>query len=268
MQGRAAPRIKSPLPFGGKEGGRLGCENEDLFIYDYLVTEVINKKGGIIMFAVAIDGPSGAGKSSVSKAVAKAAGFVHIDTGALYRSVAYYALSNNIDVKDEAMVGKMLSEITVRLVLENGEQKVLVNGENVTGKIRTENVSMAASDISKIPSVRAFLLDTQRKTADEYNVIMDGRDIATVVLPNADVKIFLTASAEKRAERRFKELLAKNEEVEYNKILEDVIKRDRQDTERETAPLKPSDESVIVDTTEMSFDQSVDFIANLIKERL
>ncbi len=220
------------------------------------------------MFSVAIDGPSGAGKSSVSKAVAKAAGFIHVDTGALYRSLAYKALKSGTDISDTDAVNKLLAQTEISLILEDGAQRVLVNGEDVTPFIRTEEVSMAASNISKIPSVRAFLLDTQRKTAEEHNVIMDGRDIATVVLPNADVKIFLTASAEKRAERRYKELLEKNEEVEYNKILEDVIKRDKQDTERETAPLRPSEDSVTVDTSLLDFDQSVDKILQLIKERM
>ena len=220
------------------------------------------------MISVAIDGPSGAGKSSVSKAVAKEVGFIHVDTGALYRSLAYYAIANKTDISNAEEVSRMLDNISIELKLEGGVQKVLVNGEDVTGKIRTEEVSMGASNISKIPAVRAFLLDTQRKAAETYNVIMDGRDIATVVLPNADVKIFLTASAEKRAERRFKELLAKNEEVEYNKVLEDVIKRDKQDSEREIAPLKPSEESVIVDTSLLTFEQSVETIADLIKEHL
>lgn len=220
------------------------------------------------MFSVAIDGPSGAGKSSVSKAVAKATGFIHVDTGALYRSLAYKALKSGTDISDTDAVNKLLAQTEISLILEDGAQRVLVNGEDVTPFIRTEEVSMAASNISKIPSVRAFLLDTQRKTAEEHNVIMDGRDIATVVLPNADVKIFLTASAEKRAERRYKELLEKNEEVEYNKILEDVIKRDKQDTERETAPLRPSEDSVTVDTSLLDFDQSVDKILQLIKERM
>ena len=220
------------------------------------------------MFCVAVDGPSGAGKSSVSKAVAKALGFVHIDTGAMYRALAYHALDLGVDIADTSAVEKMLSETKLSLALDGGAQRVLVNGEDVTGYIRTEKVSMAASNVSKIPAVRAFLLETQRQTAREMNVLMDGRDIATVVLPDADVKIFLTASAEKRAERRYKELLAKNEEVEYNNILEDVIKRDRQDMERDIAPLKPSDESVIVDTSDLSFEESVDAIIGMIKERM
>ena len=220
------------------------------------------------MISVAIDGPSGAGKSSVSKAAAKAVGFIHVDTGALYRSLAYHAIENNVDIADEKAVSEMLSNVKLSLLLAEDGQRVLVNGKDVTPFIRTEAVSMGASNISKLPAVRAFLLETQRQTAREHNVVMDGRDIATVVLPDADVKIFLTASPEKRAERRYLELLAKNEEVEYNKVLEDVIKRDRQDMQRETAPLKPAEDSVIVDTSEMSFEQSVAAVCDLIKERL
>ncbi len=217
---------------------------------------------------VAVDGPSGAGKSSVSKAVARENGFIHIDTGAMYRALAYNAIKNNVKVFDADSVDEMLRNTKLELKLESNEQRVLVNGENVTGKIRTEQVSMMASEISKNPTVRAFLLDLQRNLACEYNVVMDGRDIGTVVLPNAEVKVFLTASAEKRAERRYKELLAKNEEVEYNKVLEDVIKRDKQDTERETAPLKPAADCVIIDTSSMSFEESVAAVTKLIKERM
>lgn len=220
------------------------------------------------MFTVAIDGPSGAGKSSVSKAVAKELEFMHIDTGALYRALAFTALKNGVDIGNIESVNELLSKINISLKLENGAQRTLVNGEDVTDHLRTEDVSMGASNISKIPAVRAFLLDIQRKTTLDFNVIMDGRDIGTVVLPNADIKIFLTASPEKRAERRYKELLAKNEEVEYNKILDDVIKRDKQDTERETAPLRPSEDAVIVDTTSLDFDGSVREITQLIKERM
>lgn len=220
------------------------------------------------MFSAAIDGPSGAGKSSVSKEAARRLGFIHVDTGALYRALAYTAIKNDVKVFDIINIEKMLCNTSISLSFDDNVQKVLVNGDDVTDKIRTEEVSMAASEISKIPIVRAFLLETQRKTALENNVIMDGRDIATVVLPNADLKVFYTASAEKRAERRYKELLAKNEKVEYNKVLEDVIKRDKQDSERETAPLKPSEESIIVDTTDLNFEESVETIVKLIRERM
>ncbi len=220
------------------------------------------------MFSVAIDGPSGAGKSSISKTVAKQLGFIHIDTGALYRSLALTAIENDVNTDNEISLKKLLNSTKIEITFINGSQAVLLNGENVMGKIRTEEVSMAASKISKIPMVRSFLLDLQREIACRNNVIMDGRDIGTVVLPNADVKIFLTASAEKRAERRYKELLEKNEKIEYNVVLEDVVKRDYQDSHREIAPLKPAEDSVIVDTSEMDFEQSVNAIKRVIEEKL
>ena len=220
------------------------------------------------VIAVAIDGPTGAGKSSVSKAVAKKLGFIHVDTGALYRAVAYKSIKNNLKIFDEYSVNNFLKELKIDLTFEDNTQKVWVNGEDVTGEIRTEEVSMMASNVSKIPSVRAFLLDLQRNIAKKNNVIMDGRDIATVILPNADVKIFFTASPEKRAERRYNELLAKNQKVEYNTILDDVIKRDKQDSERDIAPLKPAEDSIILDTSDFTFDESVQAVVNLIKEKI
>ncbi len=220
------------------------------------------------MFSVAIDGPSGAGKSSISKAAANQLGFIHVDTGALYRALAFTALKSNINIHDEILLKKLLDSTKVEISFIDGEQSVLVNGENVSGKIRSEEVSMGASNISKIPIVREFLLGLQRELAKKNNVIMDGRDIGTVVLPNANVKIFLTASPEKRAERRYKQLLEKDEKKEYNDILEDIIKRDYQDSHREIAPLKPAEDSVLLDTSDLSFDESVDAIKNLIEEKL
>ena len=220
------------------------------------------------MFSVAIDGPSGAGKSSVSKAVCAAVGFRHIDTGAMYRALGYAALDAGVDISDEEAVKSMLGELDINVRFDDEGQKVFVNGEDVTGKIRTEQISAMASGISKLPCVRDFLLGLQRKTAEEYNVVMDGRDIGTVVLPNAQLKVYLTASVEKRAERRYLELLAKNENVEYNKVLENAIIRDKQDMERKTAPLRPAEDAVIVDTTNMTFDESVETITKLIKERM
>ena len=220
------------------------------------------------MISVAIDGPSGAGKSSISKTVAKKLGFIHVDTGALYRALAYTFIKNCINLGDEISIENLLKMTNVKIKHINGVQSVFVNDENITGFIRTEEVSMGASNISKMPIIRSFLLGLQRQIAAENNVIMDGRDIGTVVLPNADVKIFLTASAEKRAERRYRELLAKNEKVEYNKVLEDVIKRDKQDIERETAPLRPSEDAVIVDTSTLDFGESVSTIIKIVKERM
>ena len=219
------------------------------------------------MFNVAIDGPSGAGKSSVSKEAAKRMGFIHIDTGALYRSLAYSAIKNKININDEISLKNMLNMTKINIEFQDGVQNVILNGENVNDKIRTEEVSKGASDISKIPMIRAFLLDLQRDLARENNVVMDGRDIGTVVLPNADVKIFITASPEQRAERRYKELLAKGEKVVYNDILEKLIYRDHQDTHREIAPLKPCDDAVIIDTSDLDFSQSVNAVIDVIREK-
>lgn len=220
------------------------------------------------MISVAVDGPSGAGKSSICKAVAKKLGFVHVDTGALYRSLAFSALKNGVNIDDEISLKNLLDMTNIEIEFKNNAQFILLNGEDVTDKIRTEQVSLMASDISKIPMVREFLLDLQRKLAQSQSVLMDGRDIGTVVLPDADVKIFLTASAEKRAERRYKELLAKGENVEYNNILESIIKRDYQDSHREIAPLKPSEDSIYTDTSELSFEESVSKVIEIIEEKL
>ena len=220
------------------------------------------------MISVAIDGPSGAGKSSISKTVAKNLGFIHVDTGALYRALAYTAIKNSVNLSDEISLENLLKTTKVKIKHINGVQSVFVNDEDVTGKIRTEEVSMGASNISKIPIIRDFLLGLQRKIAEENNVVMDGRDIATVVLPNADVKIFLTASPEKRAERRYKELLEKDKNIVYNDIIEDIIKRDYQDEHREIAPLKAAADSVLVDTSDLSFDESVQKITEVIEAKL
>lgn len=220
------------------------------------------------MISVAIDGPSGAGKSSISKAAAKTLGFIHVDTGALYRALAYSAIKNDINMDDEISLENLLKTTNVKISHNNNSQQVFVNDENVTEKIRTEQVSMAASNISKIPMVRSFLLGLQRDLARENNVIMDGRDIATVVLPDADVKIFLTASPEKRTERRYKELLEKDKNIVYNDIMKDIVQRDYQDEHRAVAPLKAADDSVVVDTSELTFEQSVKKIIEVIEAKI
>ncbi|MBQ8762511.1 MAG: (d)CMP kinase [Clostridia bacterium] len=217
---------------------------------------------------VAIDGPAGAGKSTVSRAAAKAVGYIYVDTGALYRAVGVNALRKGIDTKDKLSVAATLSEISVDLVFENGEQKVLLNGEDVSFEIRTPPASMAASDVSAVPEVRAFLFDLQRDIAARNNCIMDGRDIGTVVLPDAKVKIFLTASPEERAMRRYKELIEKGSKVEYKEVLEDLIQRDYNDSHREIAPLKPAQDGVILDTTGLNLEQSVNEIIRIIKEKI
>ncbi len=220
------------------------------------------------MFNIAIDGPAGAGKSSIAKAVSKELGIIYVDTGALYRAVGLNALRKNIDTKDVTLVTESLKDVSVDLRFVDGEQRVFLGEEDVSVDIRLPEASMAASNVSAIPSVRQFLFDLQRKIANENNCLMDGRDIGTVVLPNAQLKVFLTASPEARAKRRYDELIAKGQDVEYKDVLDDLNKRDYQDTHREIAPLKPADDSVIVDTTEMSFNEVKEKLISLAKERM
>lgn len=220
------------------------------------------------MINVAIDGPAGAGKSTIARAAAKELGFIYVDTGALYRTIALSAVRNNA-VDSNKKIIDMLNDIIVRLgFAEDGSQCVFLNGEDVSSLIRTPEISMAASKVSAIPEVRAFLLDLQRDIAAENNVIMDGRDIASVVLPDANPKIFLFASPECRAERRYKELIEKGETVSYEDVLADVNQRDYQDSHRDVAPLKPTVESVMADTSELDLQQSIDLIINIIKENI
>ena len=217
---------------------------------------------------VAIDGPGGAGKSTSARAAAKELGFIYVDTGALYRAVGVNALRNNINTRDADAVAASIEGISVDLVFENGEQKVLLNGEDVSSEIRTPPASMAASDVSAVPAVRAFLFDLQRDIASRNSCIMDGRDIGTVVLPHAQVKIFLTASAEERAQRRFIELQAKGSTVSYQSVLDELIERDYNDSHREIAPLKPAEDSVVLDTTGVSLEDQIASIINIIKEKI
>lgn len=218
--------------------------------------------------AVAIDGPSGAGKSTIARVLAAQLGFVYVDTGALYRTVGLAVLRRGVDPHDSAAVEPLLSELQVSLGYTEGGQRVFLNGEDVSGSIRTPEVSMAASAVSALPPVRRFLFDLQRDTARRQNVIMDGRDIGTVVLPFADVKIFLTASAEDRARRRFEELLAKGTEVTFDEVLRDMKERDYNDSHRAAAPLRPAEDAVTVDTTGNTLEQSVELLKTVITERL
>ncbi|MBQ5994501.1 MAG: (d)CMP kinase [Clostridia bacterium] len=220
------------------------------------------------MINVAIDGPGGAGKSTVAKAAAKELGLIYVDTGALYRAVGVGALKNGLDTKDAASVTEMLTDTEVGLKYIDGVQHVFLNGEDVSEIIRTPDASMAASNVSAIQAVRDFLFDTQRNIAKNNSCVMDGRDIATVVLPDAQVKIFLTASAEVRAQRRFLELKEKGSDEPYEKVLAELLERDYQDSHREIAPLKPAEDSVTVDTSEMSLEQSISTVVNLIKEKM
>lgn len=217
---------------------------------------------------IAIDGPAGAGKSTIAKAAAKALGFIYVDTGALYRAVAYFMLSHRIDVNKEDKVASYLCDVVPELKYIDGVQHVFLNGEDVSDKIRTPEVSMGASAVSAIPRVRDFLFDLQKKIAAENNVVMDGRDIGTVVLPNADVKIYLTASAEERARRRHKELTEKGENVSFEEVLADVNKRDYNDTHREVAPLKQAEDAILCDTTNVDLQGAIDMLINIINEKL
>lgn len=217
---------------------------------------------------IAIDGPAGAGKSTIAKAAAKTLGFIYVDTGALYRAVAYFMLSHRIDVNKEDKVASYLCDVVPELKYIDGIQHVFLNGEDVSDKIRTPEVSMGASAVSAIPKVRDFLFDLQKKIAAENNVVMDGRDIGTVVLPNADVKIYLTASAEERARRRHKELTEKGENVSFEEVLADVNKRDYNDTHREVAPLKKAEDAILCDTTNVDLQGAIDMLINIINEKL
>lgn len=219
--------------------------------------------------AIAIDGPAGAGKSSLSKEVAKELSFIYVGTGALYRTIGLAASRKGLKKEDKAEIISMLNDIDVKLSFnDEGTQIVLLNGEDVSSYIRTPEASMFASAVSAIPEVRAFLLDLQRNMAKSDNVIMDGRDIGTVVLPDAKIKIFLTASPEKRAMRRHKENIEKGIDSTYEEVLKDVNQRDYQDSHREIAPLKPAEDSVLVDTSDYDFEGSKELLLKVIKERM
>lgn len=222
------------------------------------------------MIKIAIDGPSGAGKSTVSKAAAKALGYIYVDTGAMYRVAALGCLCGDIDIqKDPKAAAEMVSYMNIELKYgEDGTQLVYLDKENVSDSIRTPEISVAASDISKIPEVRLKLVEIQRKLGEKNNVIMDGRDIGTYVFPNAEVKIFLTASAEERAKRRTAELQAKGQNCSFEEVLRDMRYRDENDSSRKFAPLVPAEDSIQLVTDRMSFDEVVQKVLEIIKERL
>ena len=219
------------------------------------------------MIQIAIDGPGGAGKSTISKAVAAKLGIVYVDTGALYRTIGYYVRKKEIDPRDKEGVGAILPEISIEVAYVDGAQHVFLNGEDLGDKIRQPDISMYASACSSVGTVRAFLLEAQKKLARENSVIMDGRDIGTVILPDADVKIFLTASNEARAMRRYKELIAKGQEVNFDDVLRELVERDTADSSRAVAPLKPAEDAHYFDNSDYDFDGSVEYIINHIKEK-
>jgi cytidylate kinase len=217
--------------------------------------------------SVAIDGPSGAGKSTVAKALAKQFDLVYVDTGAIYRTVGLAAQQADVGSKDTPAVIALLPGLEIDIAYdESGTQRMLLNGADVSDEIRTPRSSIYASDVSAIPEVRAFLMDMQRSMAEKYSVVMDGRDIGTVVLPNADIKVFLTASAQERARRRFLELQRRGSEATFDEVLRDIEYRDRQDSTRAAAPLKAAEDAVRIDTSDLSFEESVAAVAALIRE--
>ena len=220
------------------------------------------------MVSIAINGPSGAGKSTLARSAAAELGYLYVDTGAIYRTIGYYAHANHIDPKDEQAVASALPQVRVELTYgDDGLQHMLLNGQDVTKEIRLPEISLCASAVSAHPGVRAFLLAMQRERARPHNVIMDGRDIGTVVLPDADVKIFLTASPEARARRRMLELEQRGTPEPYEKILKEIEQRDWDDSHRATAPLRQAEDAVLLDTTELNFEESREALLKLIRER-
>ncbi|MBQ7565826.1 MAG: (d)CMP kinase [Oscillospiraceae bacterium] len=219
--------------------------------------------------AIAIDGPSGAGKSTFARRVAEDMGYVYVDTGAIYRTVGYYIWICGIGGRDADGVRRLIDDVNVRIEYPgDGVQHMYLNGKDITGEIRTPEISMYASQVSAHKCVRDFLMDTQRDLARTHNVVMDGRDIGTVVLPDADVKIFLTASAEVRAKRRWLELQEKGVKDSYEKVLADMIQRDKQDSTREVAPLRQAEDAVLLDTSDMTLEQTFEAIKKIIGEKL
>ncbi|MBQ7039163.1 MAG: (d)CMP kinase [Clostridia bacterium] len=218
---------------------------------------------------IAIDGPSGAGKSTIAKTLAKKLNFIYIDTGAMYRSVGLFALRKGIDIKNEPdKVALSLDEINLTIRYEDGVQHIFLNGEDVSDKIRTPEVSIAASDVAVLPAVRLKLVELQRQLAAKSDVIMDGRDVGTYILPDAEIKIFLTATVEDRARRRFEELQQKGDSSTFEEVLEDMKWRDKNDSSREFAPLKAADDAILVDTTGNTLEQSVKLMSEMICSKI
>ena len=219
------------------------------------------------MINIAIDGPAGAGKSTIAKAVAKRLGMIYLDTGAMYRSVAYYVLEHGADVNDERAVEALLPGIEMDIRYENGMQQIYVSGKNVTPYLREPHMSKAASDVSALPCVRYKMVELQREFAASHDVVLDGRDIGTFVLPDANCKFFMTASPEERAKRRFKELTEKGSVCTFEEVLADINKRDYNDSHRAVAPLKQADDAVRIDTTDMSIEQVTECVERIVKEK-
>ena len=220
------------------------------------------------MINIAIDGPSGAGKSSLAKQLAQELGYLYVDTGAMYRAIGLYAVRRGADPKNGEQVEPLLPEIQLDIRLVEGTQHIYLNGEDVSTDIRAEKIGMAASGVSAIPAVRQFLLDTQRDLARANNVLMDGRDIGTVILPHAQVKIFLTASDTARTQRRYKELVEKGQTPDYEQVLADIRQRDYQDSHRAVAPLRQAEDTVLVDTSHLNLEESLEALKAVIREKV
>ena len=219
------------------------------------------------MNSIAIDGPAGAGKSSIAKALSKRLGYIYIDTGAMYRAVALFFLENNVADGTDSRIESLLDKLEISIKYEDGAQKVILNGEDVTGRLRLEEIGKLASKFSAIGSVREKLVALQRKLAQKENVVMDGRDIGTVVLPNADLKIYLSASSKVRAKRRYLELLEKGQtDLDINDIEDEIIKRDEADMNREISPLKQADDAYYLDSSDMTLEEVVSKILSMVKE--
>ena len=219
-------------------------------------------------YRIALDGPSGAGKSTIAKRLSAELGFVYVDTGAMYRTIALYCLENGIDVADEAAVAAVLPDINIQLKYIDGEQRVLLNGRDVSKEIRVNEVSLATSKVSAHKKVRAFLLDAQRGVAKTQSVIMDGRDIGTVVLPDAEIKIFIVGDPEVRAMRRYKELQQRGQNVPFEEVLQDIIQRDYNDENRAEAPLRQAEDAIRLDTSDLDFDGAYNAVMNIVKAKM
>ncbi len=217
---------------------------------------------------IAIDGPAGAGKSTIAKILAEKLGYLYLDTGAMYRALAYKILSNSISVNDEKKVEEILNSIKISVQYIDGKQKTLVDGIDVSDKIRTNEISKAASDVSRFPCVRNKMVDLQRKIAESNNLVLDGRDITSYVLPDAEFKFFLTAKPEIRADRRFKELLAKGSDISYEKVLQDILQRDKNDSTRKLAPLKITADSKIIDSSDLNIEEVLQIFLSEINKKL
>lgn len=220
------------------------------------------------MIQIAIDGPGGAGKTTLSKAIAKKLGIVYVDTGAMYRTVGLYVRDHGFAYEDTAAVISLLPEITIEVKFEDGVQNIYLNGVNPGDRIREPEISMYASGVSKIPEVRAFLLETQKEIARKNSVIMDGRDIGTVILPDADLKLFMTASPETRAKRRYIELVQKGQDVTFEQVMEEMVARDAQDAGRDIAPAIPAEDAIMYDNSGLTFEESLESLLAFIKEKL